>query len=535
MHESNDTLSDSLEHALSTLPADRRVLAGLRDGHEWIELSRDELMTDIVQVSAELAALGLRKGDVICLLLPNWTEAVIYTYAAFRLGAVVCPITTIYRQRELKFIFERTECRIVVVPSRYRGFDYAAMVMELGNERRDLDHVICVGETTTSGVVSSRDVLRGASNDPFDVPSVGSEDPAVLAFTSGTTGEAKGVMHSHASMTAAIDDFVTHAGFGDGLTSLVMSPFGHLTGFTWGILMPLKGAGDVVLLETWNAEQALDLFERYSVSFTMGATPFLSDLLDAAEVRDTASFPEMFVCAGAPIPPNLIERALRLHDTRVVSGWGMSEYPIGTSTAVTDDPVLASTSDGRPPGRAEVRIVDTSGVPVGVGEEGDVIIRGPGLFKGYYKRPDLTEASFTAGNYLKTGDRARLLDREGHLRISGRTKDIIIRGGENIPVVEIENILLTHPAIREVALVPLPHDRLGETACACVVARRGASVPTVAELGAFLAERGVAKQFSPESIRPCTNLPRTPSGKIQKFVLRDQVLAGDATAGHRPA
>src|SRR6478735_1199030 len=424
MHESSDTLFDSLEHALSTLPADRRVLAGLRDGHEWIELSRDELMSDIVQVSAELAALGLRKGDVICLLLPNWTEAVIYTYAAFRLGAVVCPITTIYRQRELKFIFERTECRIVVVPSRYRGFDYAAMVMELGNERPDLDHVICVGETTTSGVVSSRDVLRGAGNDPIDVPSVGSEDPAVLAFTSGTTGEAKGVMHSHASMTAAIDDFVTHAGFGDGLTSLVMSPFGHLTGFTWGILMPLKGAGDVVLLETWNAEQALDLFERYSVSFTMGATPFLSDLLDAAEVRDTASFPEMFVCAGAPIPPNLIERALRLHDTRVVSGWGMSEYPIGTSTAVTDGPVLASTSDGRPAGRARVRIVDANGVPVGVGEEGDVIIRGPGLFKGYYKRPDLTEESFTAGNYLKTGDRARLLDREGHLRISGRTKDI---------------------------------------------------------------------------------------------------------------
>ena len=278
----------------------------------------------------------------------------------------------------------------------------------------------------------------------------------------------------------------------------------------------------------------MDLFARYSVSFTMGATPFLSDLLDAAAERDTASFPEMFVCAGAPIPPNLIERAMHLHEARVVSGWGMSEYPIGTSTAVTDDPALASSSDGRPAGRADVRVVDANGAPVGVGEEGDVIIRGPGLFKGYYKRPDLTEDSFTSDDYLKTGDRARLLDRRGHLRISGRTKDIIIRGGENIPVVEIENLLLTHPAIKEVALVPLPHDRLGETACACVVPKRGASVPSIAELGEYLGEHGVAKQFFPESIRPCTDLPRTPSGKIQKFVLRDQVLAGDATASHRP-
>ena len=530
MPASNETLFESFELALGTLPADRRVLAGMRDGHEWVELNRDDLMTDIEQLSAELAALGLRKGDVICLLLPNWTEAVIYTYAALRLGAVVCPITTIYRQRELTFILQRTESRIVAVPSTYRGFDYAAMMRELADELPHVEHVICVGETATDGVIASRELLSAPSADPVAAVEVETDDLAVLAFTSGTTGEAKGVMHSHASMTAAIDDFVAHAGFGSGLTSLVMSPFGHLTGFTWGILMPLKGAGDVVLLETWNAEKALDLFARYSVSFTMGATPFLSDLLDAAAERDTASFPEMFVCAGAPIPPNLIERALHGHDARVVSGWGMSEYPIGTATAVTDEHVLASTSDGRPAGRADVRVVDAHGVPVEVGEEGDVIIRGPGLFKGYYKRPDLTEESFTVDHYLRTGDRARLLDRRGHLRICGRTKDIIIRGGENIPVVEIENILLTHPAIKEVALVPLPHDRLGETACACVVPSRGHTVPSVAEVGEYLDERGVAKQFFPESIRRSTDLPRTPSGKIQKFVLRDQVLAEDVAA-----
>jgi cyclohexanecarboxylate-CoA ligase len=521
-----DTFFGSLQQAWSRVPPGRRALAGPRNADEWVELTYEELVEDILTASTHLSALGLRKGDVLCLLLPNWTEAVIYTYAASRLGSVICPITTIYRQRELSFILKRTECKVIVVPSVYRGFDYAAMVRELANSLPALQHVICVGETQTEGVVSSKDFLRATIKDPAPPPAVAVDDIAVLAFTSGTTGEPKGVMHSHASMHAAIDDFVGHAGFGSELTSLVMSPFGHLTGFIWGVLMPLRGSGDVVMLEIWDPERALDLIARYSVNFTMGATPFLRDLLDAAQERSTDGFPDMFVCAGAPIPPTLIDRAVQLHDCRVVSGWGMSEYPIGTSTNVGDDPTLASTSDGRPAGRADVVIVDPAGAPVAIGQEGDLIIRGPGLFKGYYKRPDLDADAFTSDGYLKTGDRARLLDDRGHIRICGRTKDIIIRGGENIPVVEIENILLTHPAIKEIALVAVPHDRLSEIACACVVLQpTSTSDLTIEELGQFLGRHGVAKQFWPEAIRVMPELPRTPSGKIQKFALRDQVLS----------
>ena len=520
-----DTLYGSLVRASDGVPGTKRALAGLRNGDEWVELSYDELMTDVTTVSNHLHSLGLRRGDVLCLLLPNWTEAAIYTYAASRLGAIVCPITTIYRQRELSFILRRTECQIIVVPSVYRGFDYAAMVSEMAGELPDLQHIICVGGTATQNVLSSREVL-GSTSAHVEPPATSVDDIAVLAFTSGTTGESKGVMHSHASMHAAIDDFVGHAGYGTGLTSLVMSPFGHLTGFTWGILMPLRGAGDVVLLEMWNPSEALDLVARYSVTFTMGATPFLSDILDAADSRPGAAFPDVFICAGAPIPPSLIDRAVRSHDCRVVSGWGMSEYPIGTSTSVGDDSLLASACDGRPAGRAEILIVDHSGHPLEVGQEGDLLIRGPGLFRGYYKRPDLDAEAFTPDGRLKTGDRARVLDPRGHIRICGRTKDIIIRGGENIPVVEIENILLTHPAIKEIALVPLPHERLGEIACACIVVSNDDSAdPTVADLAEFLGTHGVAKQFYPESVRVMPGFARTPSGKIQKFLLREQVLS----------
>jgi cyclohexanecarboxylate-CoA ligase len=518
--DADPTIFGALVRSRDRARPGQRALTGLRHGNEWVELTYDELLRDVVTVSHHLAELGVGSGDVVCLVLPNWTEAVVYTYAVARLGAVVCPVTTIYRRRELAFIARRTACRVVVAPASYRRFDYAQMLRDVASDVPTLHHLICVGGGDLPGIIPSGSHLVEPGEAPAPPAHVDPDALAVLAFTSGTTGESKGVMHSHRSMHAAIDGFVGHGGLGDGLTSLVISPFGHLTGFTWGMLMPLRGAGDVVLLEAWDPERALDLIAQYSVSFTMGATPFLGDLLDAAAPRDSARFPDVFVCAGAPIPPSLIERAVREHACEVLSGWGMSEYPIGTSTAVGDDPVLASTSDGRPAAPAEVLVVDEGGGTVAIGEEGDVVIRGPGLFRGYYQRPDLDAEAVTADGYLRTGDRARLLDPAGHLRISGRTKDIIIRGGENIPVVEIENLLITHPAVKELAIVPVPDERLGETACACIVLRSGAQPVDVEGLGDFLRGHGVATQFFPESVRFFDELPRTPSGKIQKFALR---------------
>ena len=154
-----ETLFDSLQRASDDVAGDKRALAGLRDAHQWVELTYSELMSDIVTVSTHLRALGLEKGDVLCLQLPNWTEAVIYTYAASRLGAIVCPITTIYRRRELTFILERTECKIVVVPSVYRGFDYAAMMRDVADQVPGLKEIICVGDTETAGVRSSSSFL----------------------------------------------------------------------------------------------------------------------------------------------------------------------------------------------------------------------------------------------------------------------------------------------------------------------------------------------------------------------------------------
>ena len=269
-----DTLFGSLLRSRDEAPVGHRALAGPRNVDSWVELTYDGLVSEVEQVSEHLAALGLGRGDVMCLQLPNWTEAVVFTYAASRLGAVVCPVTTIYREREMGFILERTECKIVVVPSNYRGFDFASMVSGLSPTLPSLEHIICVGESTTPGVVPSSGLLLHSGGEIANGETDDVDDVAVLAFTSGTTGESKGVMHSHRSMHAAIDDLVRHAGLKKGMTSLVMSPFGHLTGFTWGVLMPLRTCGDVVLLESWDARRALELVEEYGVSFTMGATHF---------------------------------------------------------------------------------------------------------------------------------------------------------------------------------------------------------------------------------------------------------------------
>lgn len=494
------------------------ALAGLRDAETWVEYTYAELLDEVERASGALAGLGLGAGDVLCLVLPNWTEAVVYGYAALRLGIVICPVTTIYRERELGFIIERTAAKAIVLPGTYRRYDYAALGGRLRDAHDSLEHVVVVGGEARKGLVSSASLLAGAATAPAAAPAP--DDLAILAFTSGTTGEPKGVMHSHASIHAAIDGLADHAALGRPLRSLVISPFGHLTGLTWGVAMTLRYGGSIVLLETWDPAAAVELIERYDIEITVGATAFLSDLLHLPEPR----LPGIFVCAGAPIPPIYVERAADI-GSRVIAAWGMSEYPIGSAVGAGDDPSLSATSDGRASGPAELRIVDEEGRPVGVGDEGDLEIRGPGLFIGYYKRPDLDDSSRTPDGFLRTGDRARLVDERGFIRISGRTKDIIIRGGENIPVVEIENLLLEHPAISEIALVPVPDDRLGERACACIVPTDGAGELTLADLSEFLSEQGAARQFVPEYLALVRELPRTPSGKIQKFALRELAMA----------
>jgi acyl-CoA synthetase (AMP-forming)/AMP-acid ligase II len=309
---------------------------------------------------------------------------------------------------------------------------------------------------------------------------------------------------------------------------LMPSPVTHITGYCCGLEMPLFLGTRTVLMDKWNAATAVQLIQAESVHATVGATPFLKELLDAAEAAGT-SLPSLriFACGGAAVPAQLIERAARLLSGRAFRVYGMSEAPLITfGTAADDPPQLAAHTDGRFNGY-DVRIVDTTSAAETIGD-GEIWVRGSGLFRGYLDPADGADA-FTPDGFFRTGDLGR---RAGDaLSITGRKKDLIIRGGENISAKEIEDVLLADPAIREAAAVSMPHERLGETVCLYAVLAPGRTLELQRVCG-ILERVGLARQKFPERLVIVDELPKTPSGKIRKDLLRAR-LWGTGAAGER--
>jgi cyclohexanecarboxylate-CoA ligase len=296
------------------------------------------------------------------------------------------------------------------------------------------------------------------------------------------------------------------------------------------MVKPLSLGAKIVYQDLWDADQMLDAVEVEGVSWTVSATAFAMDMIAAQRRRarrlDTFRY---FICGGAAIPPHVVEEARAVLGAELIAVWGMTENMIVTTTRPGDPVSLVADSDGTPVDWMEIRILDPDGRPVAPGQSGDLQCRGPSQALGYFHRPDLYRAASPDLDWFDTGDVARLRP-DGGIRIVGRTKDLVIRGGENIPVAEIEALLYTHPKVAEVAIIGIPDDRLGERACAVVKAEGEA--PSLSELTAHLAQSGTAKQFWPERLEVVAEMPKTPSGKIQKFKLSEAIIRGDvATLG----
>jgi cyclohexanecarboxylate-CoA ligase len=383
------------------------------------------------------------------------------------------------------------------------------------------------------GGVSFEALLLGTQAQPGEAAALfagrrlGPDDVIQVLYTSGTTGEPKGVMHTSNTLFSNLTPYIGRLGLSGSDVVLMASPLAHQTGFMYGVMMPVQLGCPVVLQDIWNADRAADLVAGEGVTFTMASTPFLADLTDCAERRPEAFRTlRIFLAAGAPIPRVLVRRAREHLGAHIVSAWGMTENGAVTTTKLDDPPQQVFESDGCALPGMELRTVDALGHPLAAGEEGRLQVRGCSNFVGYLKRPSLYGTD--AEGWFDTGDLARL-DAEGYVRITGRSKDIIIRGGENIPVVEIEGILYKHPGVAEVAIVAMPDARLGERACAFVVPKGGASL-SLPDLAAFLQNEKVAKQYIPERVEIVPELPKTPSGKVQKFRLRE-AAKGFAAAG----
>jgi cyclohexanecarboxylate-CoA ligase len=341
-----------------------------------------------------------------------------------------------------------------------------------------------------------------------------------VVFTSGTTGEPRGVMHALDTVLSTIYPVIDRLALSERDVILMGSTLGHQTGYLYGFCLNLLLGARAVWLDVWSAPAAARLVEAERVTFSMGATPFLRDLTDLDAAHDLSSL-RVFISAGAPIPRPLVRAARARLGCVISAGWGMSENGLVTCNGLDDPEDKVFGSDGFPVAGMQLRVVDEAGRERGVNEEGELLVRGPAQFAGYFERPGETAAAHTPDGWFRTGDRARL-DRDGYLAITGRSKDLIIRGGENIPVAEVENLLFAHPKVQSVAIVAMPDPRLVERACAFVIPARG-QAPTLGELTGYLDAQGIARHKLPERLVLVDELPMTPSGKVQKYRLRQQI------------
>ncbi|MEH6581152.1 MAG: AMP-binding protein [Halioglobus sp.] len=469
-----------------------------------------------------LQSLGLVAGDVISFQFPNWREGAALDIAAAALGLVVNPIVPIYRDAELRFILKDARTRLIFIPDQYRSIDYVNMVNGLREELPELEYVVTVRASGEhQGALRYEALLDNPAVSIESLPEIDPNSVKCRLYTSGTTGFPKAVLHSHNTLVRITDNAIEHGNINGDDVMLMPSPITHITGYSSGLSLPFISECRSALMERWDANAAVDFINRVGGSLTVGATPFLQELVDVAEARgDGLPSMRQFSCGGAAVPPQLVLRAYEVLDNCLTMRvYGSTEAPIIT-LGWRDDPQLAATTDGHVYGY-DVRIVDDAGQEVAPGQDGEIAARGPGMFLGYAD-PEQNREAHSEDGFFFTGDIGHCTP-EGAILITDRKKDIIIRGGENLSAKEIEDCLHDHPDIREAAVVAMPHERLGEGVCAYIIPATGVTDVSLATVAEFTERQGMARQKTPERVIVVADLPRTPSGKVKKEVLRREL------------
>ncbi len=468
---------------------------------------------------ALLQAEGIEPGAIVAFQLPNWREAVVSFVALAMGGYVLVPIVHIYGRKEVAFILTECGADAYIAPAAYGHVDYTAIVDEAAPDGLRL-HVM-VGDGADRPAPAGIRRIGWDSIGSFapitDLPPQRADEVAVLAYTSGTTSDPKGVIHDHRTMLSELRHM---NGWVAGRATLMGSPITHATGMLGAVLGPLGRGGDIHVIDRWDPGHALEVMAAYDVSGGTGASIFLATLLDHPDFTPAhAANMERIGLGGAPVPVELGRRAERL-GIKIIRAYGSTEHPSTTGSQFDDPADQRHTTDGPVLPGVEIRLVDPDGADVPDGVAGEILSRGPELCFGY-TNPALNDA-FDDDGWYHTGD-IGVVDEHGCLTITDRVKDIIIRGGENLSAAEIENAIAGVPGIAEVAVVAAPDARLGEHACAVVRMVPGTDPIELADLLPHLEAAGLARQKWPEELRIVTDFPRTASGKVRKVDLRAEL------------
>ncbi len=466
-------------------------------------------------LATSLQADGVGPGSVVVIQMPNWVEAGMAFWAAAYLGAVVVPVVHFYGVKEVDYILGATTPDVVVTAERFGHVDYLANYEEV-LARRPGPRWLVVGDSPADALPAGATPLAALLDAaPIDGPiTVDPDAPALIGFTSGTTRDPKGVIHSHRTIGCETRQLNSMFPKG-GPPQITGAPVGHFIGMLNAFLVPMLRERAVHLVDVWDPGEILRLMTAEGLGVSGGATYFLTSLLDHPDFTDEHLALMPFAgLGGSTVPLPFMQRLGRLGITAYRS-YGSTEHPSISGATLEDLEVKRHTTDGHAMPGVEIRLT----------EEGEILSRGPDCCIGYTD-PDLTASVFDEDGWYHTGD-VGVLDDDGFLTITDRLSDVIIRGGENISAVEIEDLLLGLDAVAEVGAVAAPDERLGEHAAAVLRLHDGATMPTLEEVRAHLSAQGLARQKWPESLHQVAEFPRTPSGKVQKFRLRQQLRDGE--------
>lgn len=489
---------------------------------QGVHLTYRELDEAAGRVATFLQEIGVSPGDFVSFQLPNWAEFTMIYIACLKVGAVVNPICPSYRGQELLYILNKCESKVLFIPAEFRGHDYTALKSLLAPKVPSLKKVVVVEKGKKVKDSLTLNWVLNKYSPVFVSTTRKSDDLAAVVFTSGTEGFPKGVMYTHNNIIAAEKALAASINFTCYDVLFMPAPVGHATGFHHGVTMPFIVGAKSVLQDIFKPDISLKLIERERCTVGFGPTPFVYDILrELKRNKYDISSLRFYVSGGAPIPRHMVREALQA-GFKVLPDYGTTESVPHTQVRPHDSLEKIVNTDGKAVPGVEVKVVDETRHQLPSGVQGEEASRGPNVFVGYLKEPELTARVIDDEGWFYSGDLC-IMDDDGYIRITGRKKDIIIRGGENISSIEVENILLQHPNVREAAVVAMPDERLGERVCAYVILENSDKGLTLEEIRDFFRKKNMSKYKCPERLEIVKCLPRTESGKIQKYVLREDI------------
>lgn len=470
-----------------------------------------------------MLAKGIESGDRIAFQLPGWCEFTVIYLACLKIGAVSVPLLPSWREAELVWVLNKCQAKKFFAPTLFKQTRPVDLILPLQNQLPQLQQIVGVDKLApaTSSLSLSQII---ADNTPLTtaITTHGDELAAVL-FTSGTEGLPKGVMLTHNNILASERAYCARLNLTWQDVFMMPAPLGHATGFLHGVTAPFLIGARSVLLDIFTPDACLALLEQQRCTCMLGATPFVYDLLNVLEKQPAdLSALRFFLCGGTTIPKKVARECQQL-GIKLLSVYGSTESSPHAVVNLDDPLSRFMHTDGYAAAGVEIKVVDDARKTLPPGCEGEEASRGPNVFMGYFDEPELTARALDEEGWYYSGDLCRM-DEAGYIKITGRKKDIIVRGGENISSREVEDILLQHPKIHDACVVAMPDERLGERSCAYVVLKAPHHSLSLEEVVAFFSRKRVAKYKYPEHIVVIEKLPRTASGKIQKFLLRKDIM-----------